>query len=194
MERVADRRIPMPDKPALVLYASSYGQTQKVARRIAERLRDDGVIAEAVDVSAAGSIDLDSYGPVIVGGSVLAGRHQRKLVAWMKAHATTLNARTTAVFSVSLSAAGDEETAQGYLDALLQRTGVTAAQTATFPGALAYRKYNFVIRWLMRRIARKNGLPTDTGQNVDLTDWDAVDRFAHGPAERFDAAPVVPDR
>jgi menaquinone-dependent protoporphyrinogen oxidase len=44
-------------------------------------------------------------------------------------------------------------------------------------GTLAYSRYNFIIRFVMKRIARKNGAPTDTSRDYELTDWAALDRF-----------------
>jgi menaquinone-dependent protoporphyrinogen oxidase len=45
-------------------------------------------------------------------------------------------------------------------------------------GALPYTRYNFLVRFLMKRIARKAGGPTDTSRDYDFTDWAALDRFA----------------
>ena len=49
---------------------------------------------------------------------------------------------------------------------------------ACFPGKLAYTQYGFVKRWFMRRIAEREGGPTDTSRDHDLTDWPAVREFA----------------
>ena len=39
-------------------------------------------------------------------------------------------------------------------------------------------RYNLPLRWVMKRISRKKGLPTDTSRDYDNTDWAAVERFA----------------
>ncbi|MFA4929801.1 MAG: flavodoxin domain-containing protein [Patulibacter sp.] len=177
----------MTDRRVLVLYASNYGQTRKVALRIADRLRE---APADVEVSAIGeSPDATAYDLVVVGGSIHAGNHQRALERWMRSHAGALNARPTAVFSVSLSATDEDGdgrvTATKYLTELLSRTGVETDRTAVIAGALAYRDYNPLIRWMMRRLARRKGLPDDTSHNVELTDWDAVDRFGAELVEGF---------
>lgn len=181
----------MTDPPLLVLYASKYGQTRKVLARIADRLRDAGATVELVAVEDAP--DPTAYGGVVIGGSVHAGNHARGLERWMRDHATALGDRPTAVVSVSLSASdvdGDGlATATGLLDELLRRTGVDAARTAVIAGALAYRDYNALIRWMMRRLARRKGLPDDTSRNVELTDWDAVDRLGRELAGVLTHAP-----
>jgi menaquinone-dependent protoporphyrinogen oxidase len=61
----------------LLLYASTHGHTAKIAARIAEGLRAEGVgevnVRDAVD---AGAIDPAAYEAVIVGDSLHAGHHQ----------------------------------------------------------------------------------------------------------------------
>jgi menaquinone-dependent protoporphyrinogen oxidase len=47
----------------------------------------------------------------------------------------------------------------------------------TFAGALQYREYDFFTRRLIRLMMKRGGHPTDTSQDYDYTDWDAVDRF-----------------
>lgn len=173
----------MSDKPCLVLYASNHGHTRKIALRIAQRLRDEQLAAVEVGIDDARTIDLADYGTIVIGGSLHAGRHQRPLVRWMRERAATLNAHPTAVFSVSLSqgdkSAKGQDAARECLDALLADTGVKPARSVCFAGALQFPAYNLATRWLMRRIARKQGLATDLSKTVDLTDWDDVDRFSH---------------
>ncbi len=177
----------MTDQPLLVLYASNYGQTRKVALRIADRLREAPATVEVVEIGTAP--DPAGYSAVVVGGSIHAGNHQRALERWMRRNASTLADRPTAVFSVSLSASdvdGDgKATATKALDELLTRTGVQAMRTEVVAGALAYRDYNPLIRWTMRRLARRKGLPDDTSHNVELTDWALVDRFGATLVDAF---------
>jgi hypothetical protein len=44
--------------------------------------------------------------------------------------------------------------------------------------ALAYSKYNPLIRLVMRRIALKEGGDTDTSRGCEYTDWRAIAAFA----------------
>ena len=73
-----------------------------------------------------------------------------------------------------LEAASD---VQRMIDTFVRETGWRPAHVLSVAGALMYRQYNFVIRFLMQRIARKAGAPTDTSRNHEFTDWLAVDRF-----------------
>jgi menaquinone-dependent protoporphyrinogen oxidase len=44
-------------------------------------------------------------------------------------------------------------------------------------GALAYSRYNVIVRFVMKRIARQAGGPMDASRDDELTDWAALDRF-----------------
>lgn len=173
----------------LVLHSGKYGQTRKVAERIADRLRETGAGVEIADLRAAPPAAIDGYDAVVIGGAVHAGNHLRAQERWMRSHVDAINARPSAVFSVSLSASDDGgpglADATKHLDELLSRTGVAPTERTVIAGALAYRDYNPLLRWMMRRLARRKGLPQDTSGNVELTDWDAVDGFAATLADAF---------
>lgn len=165
----------------LLVFASTHGHVRRVAEAVAGRLRDAGVAVDVRDVDERPAAP-DAYDLVVLGGSIHAERHQRPLVAWMTEHADALAGRRVALFSVSLAAmdptpAGRAKV-RGWVDALLAATAVRPDATACIAGALPYRDYALPTRWLMRRIAGKQGLPTDTSRNHDLTDWAVVERFA----------------
>lgn len=55
-------------------------------------------------------------------------------------------------------------------------------QLADFPrmwGKLLYSKYNFVIRLVMRWIAKRSGAETDTSRDYEYTDWTRLDQFVN---------------
>jgi menaquinone-dependent protoporphyrinogen oxidase len=166
----------------LVLYASTHGHTAKVAARIAEGLRAEGVEEVDVrDVADAGTIDPASYDAVIVGGSLHAGHHQEELVDWVQFRRAALGGRPSAFFSISLTAADDtdeaREATQRCIDDFLAETEWTPERSVAIAGALQYREYNVFTRTLMRLMMRRGGHPTDTSQDYDYTDWEAVERF-----------------
>ena len=171
----------------LVLYASTHGQTEKIASRVGDVLGREG--AEVVTEKADGDVETDPAGvdAVVVGASVHAGHHQRDVVDWAKAHAATLNGMPAAFFSVSLSAAEDtgesRQDNRKYLDDFAERTGWTPAETAVIAGALQYREYDFMTRLLMRLLMKHQHHPTDTSQDHEYTDWDQVEGFARRCAD-----------
>jgi menaquinone-dependent protoporphyrinogen oxidase len=179
----------MSDAHLIILHAGKYGQTRKVAERIADRLREAGAVVDVADLRAAPPATIDAYDAVVIGGAVHAGNHLRAQERWMRSHAEALSAGPSAVFSVSLSASDEggpgQADATQHLEELLTRTGVAPTKRTVIAGALAYRDYNRLIRWMMRRLARRKGLPVDTSRNVELTDWAAVDAFAATLVDAF---------
>jgi menaquinone-dependent protoporphyrinogen oxidase len=103
----------------------------------------------------------------------------------------------TAFFSVSLSAADDTEDSRAanraYVDEFIERTGWDPQEATVFAGALQYLEYDFMTKLVMRLMMRRDHHPTDTSQDFDYTDWDAVEAFAHSCAAmiRDDAASRV---
>jgi menaquinone-dependent protoporphyrinogen oxidase len=64
------------------------------------------------------------------------------------------------------------------IDAFVEDTGWHPRQVLPVAGALLYRQYNFFIRFIMKRMTKKNGGPTDTSRDYEYTDWAALSRFA----------------
>lgn len=174
----------------IVITQSLEGQTEKIANHIVEVLGGEGVSATAVPLDNAPS-SLSGYRAAILGGSIHLGHHGRELAAYAKAHAAELRAMPSAFFSVSLSMASEHEAehlaVQKIVNAFLDETGWHPGAVAMFGGALKYTRYGFIKRRMMRSIARKEGGPTDTSQDHDLTDWEAVDEFARDIAAHLPA-------
>jgi menaquinone-dependent protoporphyrinogen oxidase len=172
-------------KPILVAYASTEGQTRKVAEYIAERLRAGGQLVELADTAdraaMAAASDCARYRAVVLGGSVHYGRHQRALARFVRQHLSWLNAMPTALFSVSMAAAevgaAGRAEAQRVVTRFVRKSGLRPRQTRLVGGALRYTHYGLAKRALMRWIAGKQGQSTDTKHDHEYTDWQDVDRF-----------------
>ena len=165
----------------LVLFATIDGQTARIAGRMADVLRADGheVVTRPARVGHAAD-DASTFDGVIVGGGIRYGSYA-KYLAPMVARSVTGLSVPTAFFSVCLSAGGPGAkltTAQGYVDAFLRDAQWRPDQVESFAGALLYRRYNPLLRLVMRFISSVAGGETDTSRNYEYTDWDAVARFA----------------
>jgi menaquinone-dependent protoporphyrinogen oxidase len=164
-----------------VRYASTHGQTEKIALRLCDVLRAEGLSATPNEAGAGEQPLPTSYDAVIVGASVHAGHHQREVVAWAESHAGALNLMPSAFFSVSLSQADHTEESRaanrGYLDDFAEKTGWDPDETVALAGALQYLEYDFMTKLVMRLMMRRDHHPTDTSQDYEYTDWDAVEVF-----------------
>jgi menaquinone-dependent protoporphyrinogen oxidase len=175
---------------AAVFYATREGHTRKIAERIAADLRLRGALVDLFDLRTSPAPDWSKYSAACLAASVHVGQHEREMVTFATRHRTLLADLHAAFVSVSLSEAGAEDLsrspsdrraaaadAQRMIDAFIARTGWTPAHVLPVAGALAYSKYNFLVRFLMKRIARRAGAPTDASRDYEFTDWGALDRF-----------------
>jgi menaquinone-dependent protoporphyrinogen oxidase len=165
----------------LVAFATTHGQAAKVANRVADVARHHGDDVDVVRLGDHADPSPARYGATVCIGSVHRGRHQAELVRWLRDHHTALNLRPTALLSVSLSAADDTDEARSdsrmMIDRLLDDTGWIPARTLAVAGALRYRHYDLPTRIVMRLIARRHGAPTDLDEDVEFTDWAALEQF-----------------
>jgi len=164
----------------LVLYATTEGQTRKIARFVADRLADQGHAVELLPAGAAADLDPGRFDKVIAAGSVHAGSYQSDLTASLSAHAAALAARPSLFLSVSLSAAGDDpedwDGLRSCVARLTEETGWTPGQVVHVAGAFRFTQYDFFRSWAMRWIARQKGESVDPNTDKEYTDWDRLGR------------------
>jgi menaquinone-dependent protoporphyrinogen oxidase len=185
----------------LVLYASRRGQTRKIAVRIAGVLAGRSQALEIVDADhQAVPVDIAGFDLVVIAAPIIAGGYPRSIVRFVRRHREELE-RVRSVF-VSVGLAVASRTSDGRAQSLVvvekfvKKTGFRPGRIELVAGALPYSKYDFVTRFVMRRIAAKEGGDTDTSRDYEYTDWAAVDRFARdlAPAGALDASAPVPPR
>jgi menaquinone-dependent protoporphyrinogen oxidase len=184
----------MQPRRILILYGTSYGQTAKIAGRIADTFTAWGEDVTRVNAEKVSTpIDVRAYDGVIIGASVIRGRHQSTIREFVRRNVSALNNMPTAFFSVSGSAASPDERgradARRCVERFLDETRWRPAITETVGGAIAYTKYGVILRWIMKQIARRNGGPTDTARDHELTNWIQVENFAARFQARVDSPP-----
>jgi menaquinone-dependent protoporphyrinogen oxidase len=180
-----------------IFFATTEGQTRRIAERLASVLRDLGFESRAIDMAGpdAAHIEWTRVVGALVGASLHAGKHQKPADRFVRSHVADLNRVPSAFFSVSLSAASrnhqEVQAAQRLAKAFPAARGWRPTMIASLAGRLAYREYGFFIRFVMKRIARKEGAPTDTTRDYDLTNWDEVENLAREMACRIRARVAV---
>lgn len=174
-----------------IIYHSKYGQTRKIAHRIVQTVTSAGHTARAIHVEAIDEPHcLKSYDAVVFGAPIYAERHSRLVANLIQGHREELSKQVTGFFSVSVSASGNEQQradATQCMEQFLENIHWQPELKTIFAGGLPWRDYNWFTRWLMKRIVRKAGGDTDTSENREYTDWNAVDDFANQIASRLDA-------
>ena len=189
-------------KPVAILYATREGQTKRIARHIAGVMGTRGFDVDVKNVrDASGSVDLNRYAAAILAASVHVGKHEREMVKFVKDHRVELERLPSAFLSVTLSEAGAEKLdatpeervrhsagVREVMEKFFNDTGWRPQRLKPIAGALRYSKYNPLVRFVMKRIARKVGAGTDTSRDYEYTDWVSLDRFVDELAEDLAAS------
>jgi len=164
----------------LILYATTDGQTRKIARFAADRLAERGHAVELLPAAEAGDVKLSRFDAAILAGSVHLGRYQKPLRRYLSENAKALKKLPTLFLSVSLAAASEDREDREGLDACLSRlvedTGWKPGRVEQVAGAFRFSEYDFFRAWAMRRIAAERDETVDTTKNKEYTDWAALGR------------------
>jgi len=184
-----------------IFYATREGHSHKVADHLAAALLSHGMtvsVHELRDAEAGEALARSEV--VVVIGSVHMGKHEPELVAFVRANRAKLEATPSAFFSVcgAESAAEQAGTPEARVAAskhvaeqlatFAQATGWHPARVVPIAGALLYTHYNPLVRWMMKKIARSEAMPTDTSRDYEFTNWGALDEVAKQLADEMRTA------
>lgn len=177
----------------LIVYFSKYGQTEKIAWRIAKVAGESIERVKVLDADSAVKLDsIEDYDTVILGSPIYTEKHSRQVAAFIDRFRPQLNTKPTAFYSVSASAAGDEihrAEATECMNRYLNKCNFQPGNRTIFAGGVPYRQYNFLTRMLMKWICWRAGGDTDTSKNHEYTNWDRVEEFARRFFNRAKSAP-----
>ena len=172
----------------LIVYGTTSGHTAKVATALAQTLRERGSIVDVINAASRSWPSPSGYNAVIVAASVHGGRFQRSIARWVRSYARDLNKKPTAFVTVCLAAvnAGTEEQQNiaKVMDRFFHETGWLPTIRKAVAGALLYTKYNWLTRWMMRRIVSRHHGDVDTSRDYEYTDWNDLAEFARDFHER----------
>ncbi len=152
----------------LVAFASKRGSTAGIAEAIRDRLREDGVEADALPVQQVRG--LGPYDAVVVGSAVYANRWRRGAVRFLRRRRTALAEGPVWLFQsgpLDDSADREEIALPKNVASLAERIG--ARGHATFGGALAEDTTGFIARKMV-----------EGGHGGDFRNFDRIRAFADG--------------
>jgi menaquinone-dependent protoporphyrinogen oxidase len=167
-----------------IFYATSEGQTRRIAERIAAELGKHGLDSRAIPIISDESARMDwsRVRGAVIGASIHLGKHQPEARAFARVHHVALSSVPSLFVSVSMAAASkDPDEVEAVRQIAVQftaATGWTPTHVASIAGRLAYTQYNWFVRLMMRRIARQHSAATDTSRDHEYTDWQEVERLA----------------
>lgn len=188
-----------------IFYATRQGHTGQIAEHIGAGLREHGFDVDVLSVQNPIPFPLRNYSAAVLAASVHGGRHEKEMVDFVKEYRSELDRMITAFISVTLSQAGaerrtasPEEHAQFVKDVermlcdFFSETKWLPTFTRPVAGALLYTRYNFLLRLIMKSIAKKAGGGTDTSRDYVYTDWNELDKFVEELATNFHAVQHTP--
>lgn len=193
-------------RPVLVVYATRHGHTRHVAERVADRVRTLRHEAQLQDARTEALPPLERYSAVVLAASVHLGHHEREMVKFVRARRNELEALPTVFLSVSLTEVGardvrrpDDERLEAQrathkaIEDFVLETGWRPPQAVQVAGALTENTYGPLARMLLRRLARRKGLPDEASRDIVFTDWVAlngvVDALVQEAVERSPRLP-----
>ncbi len=167
----------------LILYATSEGQTAKIAGEMVNHLREMGVGATRKDLESwPGIYEASDFDAIIIGASVHFHQYPKEIVAWIETNLETLQNRPNAFYSVSLSEAetSDDGNArvEDYLTRLIDHTSWQPDYVASFAGAMRYNELNGVRQRVGQFVSWRTGGETDVTQDNEYTEWEHVRMFS----------------
>ncbi len=168
----------------LIAYATTDGQTRKIARFAADTLNDLGHSVELLNVADAEGLDLARFQAAILSASIHAGGYQKSMAEFLRSRAAEIAALPTLFLPVSLSAAGDDaedwKGLRAAVDRFLADTGFAPTRIEHVAGAFRFTEYDFFRAWAMRRIAAAKGEEVDPTKDKEYTDWPALSALLKG--------------
>lgn len=166
----------------LIVYGTLEGQTEKIAKYIADVIRSRGHhVTIHMGTQLPTRYSTGDFDGAIVGGSVHMRSYPAGINKFILTHSTWLNSVPSAFFTVCMGVISKNKEARieayNYDSAFLSRIGWRPLLSGTFAGALKYSKYPLATRLVMKLIAKREGTSTDTAHDHEYTNWDDVKQF-----------------
>jgi menaquinone-dependent protoporphyrinogen oxidase len=171
----------MTDK-ILICYGTRYGSTSEVVNAMATAAMELGRSVDVVNLKdASPPSDISEYDLVVIGSGIRAGQWTDEPIRFMKNNLAALTQRKVALFVVCGYAASDDKCDQAqidYLDSIAKDVGLTPTSTGLFGGVFDMKKYNFVIRKLVKSIIQKEIPPgEEVPEKIDYRDWGQIKQW-----------------
>jgi menaquinone-dependent protoporphyrinogen oxidase len=167
----------------LIVFATKEGQSGKVARYLAAAFKAFGHVVELHDAEHDRKVpDFARPHAAVVCAPIHARGYPRAIVRFVRKHKDFLESIPSAFLSVGLAVLSKKHDGRAQTQAIVEkfvkRSGWRPRRVELVAGALPYTRYNFLLRFIMRRISASEGGDTDTSRDYEYTDWSQLDRFA----------------
>lgn len=150
---------------ALIIYMTRHGCTGKAVDILARALPGSAVF----DLGAVSNPPLDAHDTVAIGGSIHAGKVQRKLAKYCRDNMGTLKSKKLGLFLCCMEEG--EKARLEFDQAFPAELREHAAATGLFGGAFDFDRMNFLERMIVKKVAKIE-------KSVSKLDEKAIESFA----------------
>lgn len=164
----------------LILFSSRDGQTERIARFIADEVRPE-YECDVVNIRDVARVNWQEYDRLLIAASIRYGRFAQELHSCVVEYLPELQARISGFISVNLTARkADKCTPETnvYTRKFLEQSPWAPDRCLVAAGALRYPRYRWFDKMMIRLIMRITGGETDTSKEIEYTDWPQVAEFA----------------
>jgi menaquinone-dependent protoporphyrinogen oxidase len=164
----------------LIVYGTRYGSTTEVVQDMSNTARELGVHVDVVNLEkGTPSPEPEGYDLVIIGSGIRAGQWKNEPLEFIEQKLDSLSNTKVALFVVSGYAGNPDKVAEAqaeYLDSMSEKfPGLSPISTALIGGVFEFKKYNLVIRALVKNIVKQQYPPdAEIPETIDFRDWDMI--------------------
>ena len=145
-----------------IIYASSHGTSEKVARQIQDGLGADN--ANIINLKETRTVDLSQYDTLIIGGSIHAGQMQGRVKTFCKKNMVDLLQKRVGLFMVGMNEPEFENEFNSAFPELLRNHAITSKCVG---GEFLFEKMNFIEKLIVKKVS---GIT----QNISKIDEDKI--------------------
>ncbi len=133
---------------AAIIFSSSHGTTEKVAKQIQHGLGAEG--SQLINLKATKTIDLSQFDTLIIGGSIHAGQMQGKVKSFCKRSMVDLLSKRVGLFMVGMNEPEFENEFNNAFPELLRKHAITSKCVG---GEFLFEKMNFIEKLIVKKVS-----------------------------------------
>ncbi|MDX2504481.1 MAG: menaquinone-dependent protoporphyrinogen IX dehydrogenase [Gammaproteobacteria bacterium] len=166
----------------VIIYSTTDGHTKKICQRLQHIIEQQNNEVALLSINDHSANELESFDKIVLGASIRYGKHSSKVYDYIKRNSQILQSKSSAFFSVNVVArkpGKSQPETNPYVKKFLKQIAWKPEKVAVFAGKIDYQKYGFWDRIMIRFIMWITKGPTDPKTNIEFTNWNQVEDFAH---------------
>tara|TARA_B100001029_G_scaffold47022_1_gene37255 strand:+ start:546 stop:1067 length:522 start_codon:yes stop_codon:yes gene_type:complete len=162
----------------LIIYSTTDGQTVAICNTLVKNHNTNQI--KICSIEDAYEENLNNYDKIIIGASIRYGKHNPRVIKFVKKNLERFNKIKTAFFSVNVVARKKNKNTpetNPYVKKFLNKTKWKPNKLSVFAGKVDYPSYRFLDKYIIRLIMWITKGPTDVTKSYEFTNWDEVKKF-----------------